>query len=124
MVDPNSHAKLKSVWDAERGQLKLVGELRGEQLAAEAGELLAAADTGRWHDDGTATIDLSDVGSFNTSGIGILIQLHFKLSEQGLTMRLVGASPNLRSSLALVGISRQLGVGIETAVTNSADRDH
>ena len=91
--------------DDAAATLRLVGELdlHGQAYAAEALRSRTASDS-------DLTLDLSDLGFIDSSGIRVLISAHKELSRHGRKLVLSAPRPTVKRVFDLLGLDR---VGIE-----------
>jgi len=84
------------------GPIQLVGRLDAAEAERADRELRALA--------GPVVLDFSGLDYISSAGLGILIELHKRLSAQGHVLTLTHLAPRVRNVFAYAGLDRLLNI--------------
>lgn len=96
--------------------LQVTGRLDGTS----AGEIRERLHTAIAHERGDVVLDLSGVEWLDVTGLGVIVDAHRRLRQQGRRLVLRGCTPRMRRALAVTRLSRVMAIEREVAAPSAA----
>ena len=96
--------------------LRVTGRLDGTSV----GEIRERLHATIAHEHGDVVLDLSGVEWLDVTGLGVIVDAHRRLRQQGRRLVLRGCAPRMRRALAVTRLSRVMAIEREEATPSAA----